>query len=161
MLKPNWTRVQEDKYWGPLSFLPRICQTKLTSLVFAWCVIERYGFENLPWMVRCQWSTYKEPENGPDWEPVTPTLNSGLGTDWNSDWCRTGLWTTTRRDISHPRLVSNNSKASGRGAVSRVAPQPYFLWKIHQNVFFWHHVRSLKRFETRFCRNRHFYKTDP
>ncbi len=60
------------------------------------CVIECYGFKNLPRTVRHCRSIYKELENGPRWEHVSPrTLYSaGLETDWNPDWHYARLLTT-------------------------------------------------------------------
>ncbi len=48
-------------------------------------------------------------------------------------------------------------KQVGSRKVSRVMPQQNFWQKTsngHQNVIFWHHVRSLKRLARRFCRIR-------
>jgi hypothetical protein len=85
--------------------------------VFAYCVIERCGFGNLPKTVQRQLYSKKERESGPDWGTATPrTLRSPRPeTDWNVHWCRTSLRTTARRDFSRHQVVGIHSKTKRKG----------------------------------------------
>jgi hypothetical protein len=92
--------------------------------------------------------------------PPPCTLHSqGLETDWYSDWWRAGLQTTARPDFSCPGLVCNSSKAERKGGGRQGGAAAGLLTnirqKVCQNAIFWGHVRSSKRFERRFCRNRY------
>ncbi len=107
---------------------------KLTSLVFAWCAIERNGCWNLSRMVRHQLFASKEPENGPNRESVTPTLYSARDREL------IGILTGAAMDCGPPpgrtspapRWLVITVKQAEEGVVSMGLP----LKKIHRNIIF-------------------------
>jgi hypothetical protein len=91
---------------------------------------------------------------------ASPCILHGLGpkSDWKIDWRCTGLWTMARRDFSRTQVVCNSNKTGPKWRGSAVSRCDWLLTKKHQNgcqnIIFWCHVRSSKRFERRFCRNK-------
>jgi hypothetical protein len=100
----------------------------------------------------------------PDWEPASPrTLRSpGREIYRNVACCRTALRTTARWDFSRAQVVCNTSKTGRKWECRNVSTATELLIQKRQNgrqnVIFWRHVRSSKRFARRFCRNRSFLK---
>ncbi len=55
-------------------------------------------------------------------------------TDWNSDWCHSGLQTTAPRASPALRVVCNSSKTEQKGGGQQGGTAAGLLMKIHQNV---------------------------
>ncbi len=75
--------------------------------------------------------------------------------NWSEfDWRHTALRTTAQRDFSRAQVVCNNSETGRKRGWQQSSGATELLTKKHQNVVFWRHVRSSKRFGRCFCRNR-------
>ncbi len=104
-------------------------------------------------------STEKERETCPTESPPPPALSRPGTWHWlEFYWRRTVLWTTAWRDFSRARVVRNNCKTGRKRGWRQSSVATELLTKKrqngHQNVVFWCHVWSSKRFGRWFCRNR-------
>jgi hypothetical protein len=88
--------------------------------------------------------------------PPCTLCSPGPETDWNFDWHHTGLWTTARRDFSHPWVVCDSSKTEWGGGVDRVMLRPDFWWKYVKMSFF-DILSKVKKIQRHFCRNRYSF----
>jgi hypothetical protein len=150
-------------YRGPFAFGLAFTRCKLTSSGNWVLCIERCGFGYLPRTVRRAATLI-----GPLWKSERlarlrtrhPPHSTRPGT-WNSSefyWRHTSLRTTARRDFSRARVVRNSCKTGRKQGCRQSSDATEFLMKKRQNgrqnVVFWCHVRSSKRFGRRFCKNR-------
>ncbi len=94
--------------------------------------------------------------------PITHILHGlGLETDWNSDYCCTGLQTTAHWDFSCPWWSEIAVKVRGRDDRGVMPQLDFWCYIVKMNIntlVFWHCVWSKKRFARRFCRNRYLKK---